>query len=307
MRLSFPLGAGDSGRHEPIFENWARRTPPQPPAAPAKVPTPSDIAFLVRHGVPRRVLRLAATLAAHRRSDARQELFASGFDRRRYWAALATELGVPFRPDLAGAELLAHAYVPSAIAVGRAASALIWVDGQAVLAIAPHGAELALLAGRLKHVPGLARRLVIVPPEAIRAFLAARRHRSLTHYAVNRLATVLPQLSAQRTGDHVGGPTASLVAAMFACVLLAPVESLLSLGLMLSFFFTNCGIWRMAAALHRSEAPKLEVLASARLPTYTVLVPLYREAVVVPDLLATLAALDYPALCIKRTTARAMP
>jgi hypothetical protein len=296
MRLSFRSGAGDGGRHEPVFDGWAARgtSSQRPAAAAASVPISPDIAFLVRHGVPRRILRLAANLAAHRRSDARQELFAFGFDRRRYWAALASELGVPCRSDLSGAELLAHAYVPSAIAVGRAASALVRVDGQAALAVAPHGAELALLAGRLEHVPGLARRLLIVPPEAIRAFLAARRHRSLAHYAVNRLATVLPQLSAQRTGDHVGGPTASLVAAIFACVLLAPVESLLFLGLLLSAFFTNCGIWRMAAALHHSETPKLEVLASARLPTYTVLVPLYREAVVVPDLLATLAALDYP-------------
>jgi cellulose synthase/poly-beta-1,6-N-acetylglucosamine synthase-like glycosyltransferase len=34
---------------------------------------------------------------------------------------------------------------------------------------------------------------------------------------------------------------------------------------------------------------------SGRLPTYTVLVPLYREAAVVPDLLAHLGKLDYPA------------
>lgn len=39
---------------------------------------------------------------------------------------------------------------------------------------------------------------------------------------------------------------------------------------------------------------EVRALRDADLPTYTVLVPLYREARVVPDLLAHLAALDYP-------------
>lgn len=45
-----------------------------------------------------------------------------------------------------------------------------------------------------------------------------------------------------------------------------------------------------------SLAPLLSRLASpARYPTYTILCPLYREANVVPDLMASLACIDYPA------------
>ena len=36
------------------------------------------------------------------------------------------------------------------------------------------------------------------------------------------------------------------------------------------------------------------VLCDAELPTYTVLVPLFREAAIVPDLIEALAAIDYP-------------
>jgi cellulose synthase/poly-beta-1,6-N-acetylglucosamine synthase-like glycosyltransferase len=37
------------------------------------------------------------------------------------------------------------------------------------------------------------------------------------------------------------------------------------------------------------------------LPVYSVLIPLRNEASMVPQLFASMAALDYPALCIKRT------
>ncbi|MGE0743233.1 MAG: hypothetical protein AB7O98_18000 [Hyphomonadaceae bacterium] len=54
-------------------------------------------------------------------------------------------------------------------------------------------------------------------------------------------------------------------------------------------------LWRLLAAANLS--PLLSPLAAdARLPTYTLLCPLYREANVVPDLVAALAAIDYPGL-----------
>lgn len=43
------------------------------------------------------------------------------------------------------------------------------------------------------------------------------------------------------------------------------------------------------------EPEAVAPLAEADLPVYTVLVPLHREAAVVPDLLRALSALDYPA------------
>ena len=54
----------------------ARRTPVLSP----------DIAFLARHGIPHNILELASQLAASRGTEPREELFAAGFDRKRYWA-----------------------------------------------------------------------------------------------------------------------------------------------------------------------------------------------------------------------------
>jgi hypothetical protein len=57
-------------------------------------------------------------------------------------------------------------------------------------------------------------------------------------------------------------------------------------------FTIAIGLRLIAAA---SLAPTLSRLAEpARWPAYTVLCPLYREANVVPDLVAALNALDYP-------------
>jgi hypothetical protein len=172
---------------------------------------------------------------------------------------------------------------------------MVRIDGKEVLAIAPFAAELQLLAKRLRLVPTLRRRLRIVPPEAIRAFLAARRHRALSHYAVHRLATMLPRFSARRLAARRSASPPSRTAAILALLLLAPSHGVMLATLALSLFFLNCGLWRMAAALHRPTPLRLAPLSSERLPTYTLLVPLYREAAVVPDLLAGLGDIDYPA------------
>ena len=77
--------------------------------------------------------------------------------------------------------------------------------------------------------------------------------------------------------------------------MLAPFATFNALGLILTLFFLNCSFWKAAAAFCRPRPLKLEPIPDRRLPTYSVLVPLYREAAVVPDLIRHLKRLDYPA------------
>jgi cellulose synthase/poly-beta-1,6-N-acetylglucosamine synthase-like glycosyltransferase len=65
-------------------------------------------------------------------------------------------------------------------------------------------------------------------------------------------------------------------------------------GLLATAFFFNCSLWKMAAALRRARGLRLEPVSDPHLPTYTVLVPLYREAAVVPDLVRNMKRIDYP-------------
>ena len=85
-----------------------------------------------------------------------------------------------------------------------------------------------------------------------------------------------------------------LLAAIIGTAQLAPLATLNAIGLVCSLFFLNCSFWKAGAAFRRSRPLRLESVATEKLPTYTVPVPIFREAAVVPKLLSSLAALDYP-------------
>jgi cellulose synthase/poly-beta-1,6-N-acetylglucosamine synthase-like glycosyltransferase len=131
-------------------------------------------------------------------------------------------------------------------------------------------------------------------PETIRSFIAATRHRAILHYSVNRLSSAVPSLSARPLPYRGACGTVTLLAAFLAMMLVAPVMTLTAAGLLSTVFFINCSAWKLGAALHRTRRLRLEPLADGRLPTYAVLIPLYREAEIVRDLVLHLSQLDYP-------------
>ncbi len=165
-----------------------------------------------------------------------------------------------------------------------------------VLVVAPRPDEIPLLRRRLQEKPALVERVRIAAPATIRAFVAAKRRNALRRRAVGWLAAAMPPLSARYVGRAKGvtGPKA-LLAAVLGLALLAPLTTFQAMGFLCTLFFCNCSVWKLVAAFGRRPVLRLEHLASAELPTYTVLVPLYREAAIVPDLVRHLRALDYPA------------
>jgi cellulose synthase/poly-beta-1,6-N-acetylglucosamine synthase-like glycosyltransferase len=282
-----PHRAGDSRASRHHAHKGQRRRP--------RDPFPPDIAFLTAYGVPDEELDRAARLAEHHRTVPSHELFAAGLDHRRYWSALADHLGLAYVDDLSGMSIVANAGMLVTDAVRLAASVMVRDKGGVVLVLAPQHDEIALLARHLAETPALASRIRIATPDAIRAFLVAQRHTALTHYAVNRLARVLPRISASRLGQARGasGPIA-LVAAALALALLSPATAVKAAGLLATAFFFNCSLWRMAAALRRARGLRLEPVSDPHLPCYTVLVPLYREAAIAPDLVRNMKRIDYP-------------
>lgn len=254
----------------------------------------SEIAFLVRHGVEEMLLAIATRRAASHGTHAPEELFSLDFGRQRYWSLLASDLGLRFLDDLSDAKLLNDAGLLAGDAVRRATSVLVRAGEQTLLVTAPRGDELELLRRRLRTSPALAERIAVASPETIRAFIAARRHPALSHYAVNRLASVLPRLSAGRQGGRGASGPVALLAATLAFLLVAPVTALTTIGIFSTLFFVNCSVWKLAAAFRRLRALRLEPVADHQLPTYAALVPLYREAAIVPELVAHLSRLDYP-------------
>jgi cellulose synthase/poly-beta-1,6-N-acetylglucosamine synthase-like glycosyltransferase len=89
-----------------------------------------------------------------------------------------------------------------------------------------------------------------------------------------------------------------MLLALCAGVVLAPETTLIALLVILAAPFLcvvvlrTVALWQLAHPLPKPS--RASALPDVRLPVYTVLVPLFRETGVVPELLASLRALDYP-------------
>src|SRR6185312_754328 len=123
-----------------------------------------------------------------------------------------------------------------------------------------------------------------------------RRDERLTDEAIFGLARRFPELSAQRvvTRGQPGGLTlAATLFAVFLCMyprtVLFGFVSAMSAIFLAGVLFRAFLAW-FGARPRIAESP----VQGDDLPHYTILVPLYREAAVVPGLVTALAALDYP-------------
>ncbi len=122
----------------------------------------------------------------------------------------------------------------------------------------------------------------------------------LTHEAVHALAEAEPELCANRTVTKGQVQIfASLAATIAIATLLWPRAALATLAGFLAaaylanILFRTVLVW-MGAAEAFDAPPSPAPAADEDLPRYTILVPLYREANVLPALIQSLNALDYP-------------
>lgn len=257
---------------------------------------PADIAPLLRHGYSLRQLHSAVQLAEIRGSTARDELFAlPHFDRSAYWRGLGDHLGLGYVEGTDGLVVdPALGYVPVA-ALRRASRTMAVSGGRSLLLIAPETAEIEGLLQFCAAHPAAAARIRVAPPEIIRALLLAHFQRPYVYWAVNRLARAMPQLSAAfATGVGSRRQTFFTLAGVATILAAASGQAWIGLGLALSIMFLNSVAWKLAAALTSAAPARPPRLTQRQLPTYTILVPLYREANIVPDVIAAMAAIDYP-------------
>lgn len=90
----------------------------------------------------------------------------------------------------------------------------------------------------------------------------------------------------------VGVVVAGLLAAIG--VALAPMTALVAAHHLFFVVFLLGGLTRLAAAMTPAPLRTAPPLRDADLPSYTIITPLYREAEVLPELVESLAAIDYP-------------
>ncbi len=251
----------------------------------AGAPLPVEIGFLAQHGFPVGLLRYAAAQAARLGVDADTFMIAHGLiDETTFYRALADELGVPFLPR---PEVGAHASYPASILSGFAPLA----SRSPRWAAAPAGPGLVrLLMSRRAFGEGLA----ITTPQALAHAVIAARADGIADAAAHRLPDQAPLVSYRGQLTHA---QAVALVALFLVLLLALVDggtfdvASLALG---PLFLAMVGL-RLAAALQPPRAPSEPARAAdGDLPVYTVIVALYREARVLPQLVSALQKIDYP-------------
>jgi cellulose synthase/poly-beta-1,6-N-acetylglucosamine synthase-like glycosyltransferase len=252
---------------------------------------PREIAFLAQSGASAQMLARAAEIAREVGVSADAALLGEGLvQEEAFYRALADELGAPFHTGPAALDLTAS---PSrAIRAGLVFLSPLAAPYRAIAA--PRGEALRLLLEAVeggRPVEGLA----ITSPRRLGALVRVECGREIAARASDALERFDPALCAR--GEM--RPAQTLAAGAFGLGLVAlawtapGVERAVSSALLWALF-TSAIFLRIAAAIAADATSPAPALSDADLPTYTVLVAMYREGAVIPKLIAGLERLDYP-------------
>lgn len=173
-------------------------------------------------------------------------------------------------------------------------------DGEARLLIAPAAEEFQLLAARIAEQPGLRDRIAITTPAAIRRLLLNANQKSFAAHAIHGLSRQRPDLSARQLFTPAQLVVIlSLLAGIAGAIYLAGWVTVAVLDILAALLFLAIIMIRMQAitlVTHnaRQRRPDLPEADPARLPVYTILLPLHDEAHMIGDLLAAMERLVWP-------------
>lgn len=218
-----------------------------------------------------------------------------------YWN-LAKALGVPYCANPVSATLHEHNNHLNVGITRKLLSTQRWnayIDGKkpARFAIAPEPEDWDRLTELTARFPGLRDRISITSPAHIRQ-AATQHHRiSLLKSALNHLENILPGQSANTVVTSLQAAFGLMfIIGFLYCYVAFPLGTHFALTLFFALFFFGCVSLRLLACFtfywkKPSEPPPL---ANCDLPKYSVLVPLYKEAAIAPQLIKNLQELDYP-------------
>ena len=208
------------------------------------------------------------------------------------WPRLARRLGLHHLDRLAPTLAPSDEPLPAPEVFARAEYMWLGEGRDALMVAAPRGEKRAASADLLARHPHLATRFAIAAPHEIRRALIERHAGALERFACRALMERDRRLSAAGTPDP--GQLAILLLgfglwAVASCDLYAPIVAIWTL------VFLGIGLFRTWIADAPPIVPQHPSLADEDLPRFAVLVPVYREATVIPALVAALRRLDYPA------------
>ncbi len=173
-------------------------------------------------------------------------------------------------------------------------------DGEPVFVSAPRGYAARRIARLVARYPALAARMRVTTTARLNEFLEHRTGDTLSRVAADGLAQRCPEMSA---APRQAAPRRLPVMARYALRLAGPLALLTFMpmavfdtcGVALSLWFLMFTSLRLAGSFTpRPRSKPLPRLPDDKLPFYTVVAALYREAASVAPLMAHIDALDYP-------------
>lgn len=270
---------------------------------PAGVETPlssleGEARLLHSLGISKPLLARMIQRAVRTGASIEEELLASGdIEQDAYFAGLARMYGLPFLAEIPSALVIDHRAIDSQLIEPKMLR-LHYPDRPPIMAIVPGITEMESMRARLGQSDRLADEMVVTTPTALRNAVWSVGEERRARSAVQQLFETARLNSARLvvTGDQ------GFLAGLLVCVIslsatLAPLLCLVIIHMLLSVFHLGGLFLRlMVVAYGRKHPPRRVTLEAPAgpLPVYTVMVAIYREAEVVPQLLAALDTLDWP-------------
>ncbi|MBB3903067.1 glycosyltransferase family 2 protein [Methylobacterium brachythecii] len=232
----------------------------------------------------------AAEAARLCRADALTTLLNTGaIDEERYYRALALSLGTTFVDDVRLYDGVRHAEVLDVEATPLARK--FWP----LVAVAPRGRAVARLMDTWNQCSV---QPAITTPMRLRHAVFAQRADEIATEAADGLKQHHPEWSCRpgpTTRDLILVGVMVGLGFLFTSLPNGFSMSLLALTQLATVAMLMVRFCAVAVPSSPEPSPELRLLNDAALPTYTVLVALYREASVVEQLVGSLKSLDYPA------------
>ncbi|HEY0440922.1 MAG TPA: glycosyltransferase [Xanthobacteraceae bacterium] len=164
-----------------------------------------------------------------------------------------------------------------------------------IWAMAPRGLQARRLIAQVNAHPELRRQICITSPGQIQGFVKRHAAAALAGEASDGLRRKRPLWSAASSWRPAKVLCGCLAAACTVVAALAPALALALLQLFVTAMFLAWTALRVAGGMRRPLIVSAARIADEELPTYTIIVPLHREAAVLPRLVRSLQELHYPA------------
>ena len=261
-----------------------------------------DIAFLVGHGFDFNALWTVQQTAKHHAVEAHQELIASGhIDEGAYYRLLAHHMGLPFLDTIDPARVEIDVSDRHIITRLRENPRLLLRPPTELtkMVLAPKQREMRDLLQRLAKTPELRNRFSIASPSTIKSALLNHLKSPLEQHASTTMRKFMPQFSAFKVNKSIAlwFCTIGLISLLTLIFFGQHIVVVLA-GLILSLLFFVAVCIRLLAALdlqhNKAQIPIPSRTADEQLPVYSILIALYQEANIVPELIAALNRIDWP-------------